>query len=42
MARATLAVLLGAAFAAPAIAHHSFAIYDMQQNVEFHGVVETV
>jgi hypothetical protein len=28
--------------AAPAGAHHSFAIYDMQQNVEFKGVVETV
>jgi hypothetical protein len=26
----------------PAVAHHSFAIYDMQQNVEFHGVIETV
>jgi hypothetical protein len=37
--------LLGIAFAAcalPAAAHHSFAIYDMQQNVEFHGVVDTV
>jgi len=43
MARAALAaVVLGAAFAVPAGAHHSFAIYDMQQNVEFHGVVETV
>ena len=38
-------VLLGivvAAAARPASAHHSFAIYDMQQNVEFKGVVETV
>jgi hypothetical protein len=26
----------------PAVAHHSFAIYDMSQNVEFDGVVETV
>jgi Family of unknown function (DUF6152) len=26
----------------PAVAHHSFAIYDMAQNVEFEGVVETV
>ena len=26
----------------PAAAHHSFAVYDMQQNVEFHGVIETV
>ena len=31
-----------AALAAPAGAHHSFAIYDMQQNVEFKGVVDTV
>jgi hypothetical protein len=30
------------AFALPASAHHSFAIYDMQQNVEFRGVVDTV
>lgn len=39
------AVVLGTAlgtFALPAAAHHSFAIYDMQQNVEFHGVVDTV
>ena len=37
--------LLAAAIAAvtlPAAAHHSFAIYDMSQNVEFEGVVETV
>jgi hypothetical protein len=37
--------LLAAAVAAitlPAAAHHSFAIYDMSQNVEFDGVVETV
>jgi hypothetical protein len=31
-----------AAAAAPATAHHSFAIYDMAQDVEFKGVVETV
>lgn len=31
-----------AALAAPAGAHHSFAIYDMQQNVEFKGVVDSV
>ena len=31
-----------AALAAPAGAHHSFAIYDMQQNVEFKGVVDTL
>jgi hypothetical protein len=37
--------LLAAAFAAcslPALAHHSFAIYDMEQNIEFEGVVETL
>jgi hypothetical protein len=27
---------------APAAAHHSFAIYDMAQNVEFRGVIDTV
>ena len=26
----------------PAAAHHSFAIYDMTQNIEFDGVVETL
>ena len=26
----------------PAAAHHSFAIYDMSQNIEFDGVVETL
>jgi len=31
-----------AAFALPAVAHHSFAIYDMTQNIEFDGVVETL
>ena len=31
-----------AAVALPAAAHHSFAIYDMSQNVEFEGVVESV
>jgi hypothetical protein len=35
-----LAVVAPVAF--PAAAHHSFAIYDMQQNVEFHGVVDTL
>jgi len=41
----TALALLGtaiAASAAPAAAHHSFAIYDMQQDVEFHGVIATV
>lgn len=44
MKRTTLALLCTAvaAVAAPASAHHSFAIYDMQQNVEFHGVIATV
>lgn len=31
-----------AAYALPVAAHHSFAIYDMEQNVEFEGVVETL
>jgi hypothetical protein len=35
-------MLVVAAVTLPAAAHHSFAIYDMQQNVEFHGVIETV
>jgi hypothetical protein len=30
------------AVALPAAAHHSFAIYDMAQNIEFDGVVETL
>jgi hypothetical protein len=30
------------AVAGPAAAHHSFAIYDMQQNVEFRGVIASV
>jgi sugar/nucleoside kinase (ribokinase family) len=44
MNRLTLA-LLGTVLAAGAMsaaAHHSFAIYDMQQDVEFHGVIATV
>jgi hypothetical protein len=43
-AKAAAAIVLGATFLAvlPVAAHHSFAIYDMQQNVEFHGVVETL
>jgi hypothetical protein len=31
-----------AATALPAAAHHSFAIYDMDQNINFDGVVEVV
>ncbi len=42
MNRTTLVLLCTAVVAAPAAAHHSFAIYDMQQNVEFHGVIATV
>jgi hypothetical protein len=42
MKRIALVLLATAAAAAPAAAHHSFAIYDMQQNVEFNGVIETV
>jgi len=40
--RQMAAVLLGVAIAVPAAAHHSFAIYDMQQNVEFRGVIDSV
>jgi hypothetical protein len=45
MKSATISALVGATLAVgalPSTAHHSFAIYDMQQNVEFHGVVDTV
>ena len=41
--RRRLLALLGAALCAaalPAAAHHSFAIYDMSQNIEFEGVIE--
>ena len=41
----TIVALLGAALAAlafPAAAHHSFAVWDMTQNIEFKGVVETL
>ena len=31
-----------AALAVPAAAHHSFAVWDMTQNIEFKGVVETL
>ena len=39
-ARPLLAALLCAAL--PATAHHSFAVYDMEQNIHFDGVVETL
>lgn len=37
-------ITLGAALACalPVAAHHSFAIYDMERNIEFEGVVETL
>jgi hypothetical protein len=41
----SLKLVLGGALAAcslPALAHHSFAIYDMTQNVEFKGKVESL
>ncbi len=38
--RGLLAALAAAAL--PAAAHHSFAIYDMDQNINFDGVVESV
>jgi len=38
----TIVALLGAALALPAAAHHSFAVWDMTQNIEFKGVVETL
>ncbi len=31
-----------AALALPSLAHHSFAIYDMAQNIEFKGTVDTL
>jgi hypothetical protein len=44
MKKPSIALLL-AAFAAaalPALAHHSIAIYDMNQDIHFDGVVETL
>jgi hypothetical protein len=43
--RHLIPIVLGFAVTAgavPAAAHHSFAIYDMAQNVEFRGVIDTV
>jgi uncharacterized protein DUF6152 len=40
-----IVALLGAALATlalPAAAHHSFAVWDMTQNIEFKGVVESL
>jgi hypothetical protein len=44
MKRQLLSLIAAAsvAMALPAAAHHSFAVYDMSQNIEFEGVVETV
>jgi hypothetical protein len=44
MKRGLTLTLLSAALAvaAPVTAHHSFAIYDMQQDVEFHGVIASI
>ena len=39
---ATLLCTAVACVALPAAAHHSFAVWDMTQNVEFKGVVENV
>jgi hypothetical protein len=40
--RLLVVLAAAAAWALPVAAHHSFAIYDMEQNVEFEGVVETL
>jgi hypothetical protein len=40
--RLFLILAAAATYALPVAAHHSFAIYDMEQNVEFEGVVETL
>lgn len=41
--RARFALIAACALTAlPAAAHHSFAIYDMSQNMEFEGVVDVV
>jgi hypothetical protein len=40
--RLLVVLATAAAWAMPVAAHHSFAIYDMEQNVEFEGVVETL
>jgi hypothetical protein len=37
-----VAILLLSAVARPLFAHHSFANYDMSQNIEFEGVIESV
>jgi hypothetical protein len=42
MSRLTAIAALATLLALPAAAHHSFAIYDMTQSIEFEGVVETV
>jgi hypothetical protein len=44
MSKGLVGLLVGtlAVLAAPAIAHHSFAVYDMDQSIAFDGVVETL
>jgi hypothetical protein len=44
MSKGLVGLLVGtlAVVAAPAIAHHSFAVYDMDQSIAFDGVVETL
>jgi len=42
LARFALIATACALTALPVAAHHSFAIYDMSQNIEFEGVVENV
>ena len=37
-----LALLCAPALAGPALAHHSFAVYDFTQEIAFEGVVETL
>lgn len=41
--RSRILSLLGAAvLAAPALAHHSFAVYDFTQQIPFEGVIDTL
>lgn len=44
MSQGPIGLLVGtlAVVATPAIAHHSFAVYDMDQSIAFDGVVETL
>jgi hypothetical protein len=40
--RRALLISISALFTAPLAAHHSFAVYDFQNEIEFDGVVETL